>query len=180
MEKDFGFAAHNPLHKALATPWLRELLARLEDRLPVMTPPTSINTTLDKDHETFPIPSANGPRAFVDFTHDNQLAPVIAALGLGDEEHEWVTSLTTPFSGRLTVEKFECGRDEYVRILVNDQPASVSKGSWCSDPTLSHNDQLCPLAAFVEPLKWVDQANEWEKCYSKKEKKDQQSGLSSV
>lgn len=175
MEKDYGFAAHNPLHKALATPWLRELLARLEDRPPVMNPPTSINTTLDKDSDTFPIPSANGPRAFVDFTHDNQLAPAIAALGLWGEGHEWMTSLTTPFSGRLTVEKLECGRDEYVRILVNDQPASVLEGSWCSGSSFSESDHLCPLAAFVEPLKWVDQANEWEKCYSKKDKKGQES-----
>ncbi|TKY86202.1 hypothetical protein EX895_005027 [Sporisorium graminicola] len=175
MEKDYGFAAHNPLHRALATPWLRELLARLEDRAPVMTPPTSINTTLDKDRDTFPIPSAQGPRAFVDFTHDNQLAPVIAALGLWDEEHEWVTSLTTPFSGRLTVERLECGQDDFIRILVNDQPASVSKGSWCPDSALSHSDQLCPLSVFAEPLQWVDQPSEWEKCYSKKDKKRQES-----
>ncbi len=85
LEKDYGFAAHQPFSKALATPWLRELVARLEDREPVMSPPTSINTTLDRDAATFPLPSGRGgPRAFVDFTHDNQLAPVIAALGFGE------------------------------------------------------------------------------------------------
>lgn len=175
MEKDYGFAAHNPLHKALATPWLRELLARLEDRPPVITPPTSINTTLDSIRETFPLPSAKGPRAFVDFTHDNQLAPVIAALGLWDDEHKWITSSTTPFSGRLTVEKHECGSEAFVRILVNDEPASASEGHWCpipkGDAVLHGSTHLCPLSSFLKPLDWVDQPNEWDKCYAKKGKK---------
>lgn len=171
MEKDYGFAAHNPLRKALATPWLRELLARLEERSPVMTPPTSINTTLDENQNTFPLPSAKGPRAFVDFTHDNQLAPVIASLGLWNEEHEWFTSKTTPFSGRLRVEKLQCGQDEHIRVLVNNQPASTSEGMWCPASALrSHDGQLCPLSAFVEQLRWADRATEWDKCYSKKGK----------
>lgn len=181
MEKDYGFAAHNPLHRALATPWLRELLARMEDRSPVMRPPTSINTTLDEDLRTFPVPSAKGPRAFADFTHDNQLAPIIASLNLWDEKHEWVTSTTTPFSGRLTVEKLECGQQEYVRILVNGQPASSSEGSWCpssGNASLLHGDQLCPLSQFLQPLKWVDHAEEWDKCYSKKDKKVESSAAS--
>ena len=171
IEKDYGFAAHNPLHKALATPWLRELLARLERRPPVMTPPTSINTTLDKDYDNFPLPSSTGPRAFVDFTHDNQLAPIIAALDLWGEKHEWVTSLTTPFSGRLTVEKLECGQEEFVRILVNNHPANVSDGSWCpsaQDLSAEYGEELCPLPAFLEPLQWVDRAEEWNKCYTKR------------
>ncbi|SPO27044.1 related to 3-phytase A precursor [Ustilago trichophora] len=176
MEKDYGFAAHNPLHKSLATPWLRELLARLEDRPPVMTPPTSINTTLDESSHTFPLPRGKGPKAFVDFTHDNQLAPVIAALGLWDLEHQWVTSLTTPFSGRLTVEKLNCGQDDFVRVLVNDQPVRASSGIWCQNAAgdtvaLGDND-LCPLSAFLESLKWVDSAEEWEKCYSKSNNDD--------
>ncbi|EST04783.2 Histidine phosphatase superfamily, clade-2 [Kalmanozyma brasiliensis GHG001] len=181
MEKDYGFAAHNPLHRALATPWLRELLARMEDRSPVMIPPTSINTTLDGDQRTFPVPSAKGPRAFADFTHDNQLAPIISALNLWDEKHTWVTSTTTPFSGRLTVEKLECGKDEYVRILVNGQPASTSEGSWCpssDDGFVLKGDQLCPLSTFLQPLKWVDHADEWDKCYSKKGKKVESSDAS--
>lgn len=178
MEKDYGFAAHNPLHKALATPWLRELLARLEDRPPVMTPPTSINTTLDKDQSTFPLPSSNGPRAFADFTHDNQLAPVIAALNLWEDEDDWVTSLTTPFSGRLTIEKVECEQeDPLVRILVNDQPASVASGSWCPSTSNSSKylgDRLCPLSAFLGTINWVDSANEWDQCYSKRHPHDQE------
>ncbi|SPO27387.1 related to 3-phytase A precursor [Ustilago trichophora] len=171
MEKDYGFAAHNPLHKSLATPWLRELLARLEDRPPVMTPPTSINTTLDDSSHTFPLPQGKGPKAFVDFTHDNQLAPIIAALGVWEQDHEWVTSLTTPFSGRLTIEKLNCGQDDFVRVLINDQPASASSGTWCpkaakGTAVLGNND-LCPLSAFLEPLRWVDSAEEWDKCYTK-------------
>lgn len=175
LEKDYGFAAHNPLHKALATPWLRELLARIEERAPVMAPPTSINTTLDKNGDTFPLPSVKGPRAFVDFTHDNQLAPVIAALDLHNADRSWVTSLTTPFSGRLTVEKLKCGQDEFVRIMVNDEPANVSHGSWCpgvSRSSASDRDSLCPLASFLQPLGWVDRANEWNKCYSRGSKTD--------
>lgn len=170
LEKDYGFATHNPLHKALATPWLRELLARLENRRPVMSPPTSINTTLDEDRATFPVSAAQGPRAFVDFTHDNQLAPVIAALGLWDEGHHWTTSQTTPFSGRMTVERLECRGEAYIRVLVNDKPANVSHGSWCAHTPgfkTSHDDHLCPQNAFLEPLQWVDQPDEWDKCYTK-------------
>lgn len=165
MDKDYGFAAHQPYHKALATPWLRELVARLTDRMPVMSPPTSINTTLDKDADTFPLPSERGPRAFVDFTHDNQLAPIITSLNLWDEEHAWKTSTTTPFSGRMTVEKLQCETEEYVRVLVNDQPAQVGQGNWC--PEKSTEGELCPLDAFLRPLEWADQAVEWDRCYSK-------------
>lgn len=166
LEKDYGFAAHQPLHKALATSWLRELLARLEERDPVLTPPASINTTLDTSTSTFPLPAAGGPRAFVDFTHDNQLAPIIASLGLWDESHSWYTSKTTPFSGRLTVEKVSCGDDheEHVRILVNDAPASTTQGSWC--PTSTPDEHLCPLPTFLSQLSWVDNSDEWNRCYS--------------
>ncbi|SAM83034.1 related to 3-phytase A precursor [Ustilago bromivora] len=178
MEKDYGFAGHNPLHKALATPWLRELLARLEGRKPVMDPPTSINTTLDRNEEKFPLPKGEGPNAFVDFTHDNQLAPVIAALGLWDENHEWSTAKTTPFSGRLTVEKLRCGEDDdFVRVLVNDQPAHVYSGGWCGDgkaPAGDVSDSVCPIHSFLKPLEWVDQAEEWDKCYSKGHKKEKE------
>lgn len=175
LEKDYGFAAHQPYHKALAAPWLRELVARLQQRMPVMDPPTSINTTLDKDPDTFPLPSQTGPKAYVDFTHDNQLAPIIASLGLWDEEHEWQTATTTPFSGRMTVEKLKCGQGEYIQILVNDQPAKVSSGSWCKDAEGDFADagqHLCPLGAFLQPLEWVDRADEWDKCYSESTKDD--------
>ncbi len=169
MEKDYGFATHQPFHRALATPWLRELVARLERRAPVMSPPTSINTTLDEDPKTFPLPSETGPRAFVDFTHDNQLAPVIASLGLWGEEQSWKTSLTTPFSGRMTVEQLVCNATDYVRVLVNDAPANVSQGKWCPGAgyaPVAEGDQLCPLPSFLESLQWVDRADEWNKCDS--------------
>lgn len=169
MEKDYGFATQQPFHRALATPWLRELVARLERRAPVMSPPTSINTTLDEDPKTFPLPSEGGPRAFVDFTHDNQLAPVIASLGLLGEEQSWKTSLTTPFSGRMTVEQLACNATDYVRILVNDATANASQGKWCPGAvqnSAAESDQLCPLPSFLQSLRWVDRANEWNKCDS--------------
>ncbi|PWY99060.1 phosphoglycerate mutase-like protein [Testicularia cyperi] len=173
IEKDYGFGSHQALHRALATPWLRELLARLEGREPMLTPPTSINTTLDSSSETFPLPSQRGPRAFADFTHDNQLAPIIAALNLWDEEHAWRTSETTPFSGRMTIEKVDCGSSqEYIRVLVNDAPASLTEGKWCpasntTDAARTH-DHLCPVSSFLSQLSWVDEPAEWNRCYEKK------------
>lgn len=166
IEKDYGFASRQPFHRALATSWLRELLARLENRGPVLTPPASINVTLDTSANTFPLPAVHGPRAFVDFTHDNQLAPILAALDLWNSSRVWSTSATTPFSGRLTIEKVACSdrSGEHVRVLVNDAPARNSEGSWC--PTSTQHPHLCPLDTFLAQLAWADTSTEWDRCYS--------------
>lgn len=262
ISKDYGFGPHQPFHRALGMGWLRELKARMTGQLPVMQPPTSLNTSLVSDPETFPLPpaeseSANGrgrdggkdghrtkaPVAFVDFvswtaknqdcvlhfgppcmcvsstdatltlpnfpqTHDNQLAPVLAALGLSDfggqdpqdsdstssaaaavAGHGWSTARTTPFAGRLTVEKVSCaapspsgnadsdhGSHRYVRLIVNGAVQRAEGQKWCPQARAKaagdagagagrDREDLCPLEGFLEMLRWTDSGEEWERCY---------------
>jgi hypothetical protein len=82
-------------------------------------------------------------------------------------EQEWVTSKIVPFSGRLVIEKLECGdlgnensKGEFVRVLVND---AVQKMGFCG----SDGDGLCSLEAFVESQAYArnDGDGDWEKCF---------------
>ena len=36
------------------------------------------------------------------------------------------------------------------------------------DLSAEYGEELCPLPAFLEPLQWVDRAEEWNKCYTKR------------
>ncbi len=45
----------------------------------------------------------------------------------------------------------------------------LSQGKWCPGAvqnSAAESDQLCPLPSFLESLRWVDRANEWNKCDS--------------
>ncbi|PWN92044.1 phosphoglycerate mutase-like protein [Acaromyces ingoldii] len=188
IEKAYGFASANPLRRSLAIGYWREVLARMKGEKPLVIPsPTSINTTLDLDETTFPTSHSGDAgqtqesRAFVDFTHDNQLAPVVASLGLSHfggskKSNGWRTSATTPFAGRLTIEELRCSSQEgedaerKVRIFVNDllvAPFSQDAfyaggqgGAVCKDA------KLCSFDEFVNTLAaWAEQDDEWEKCY---------------
>ncbi|PWN49545.1 phosphoglycerate mutase-like protein [Violaceomyces palustris] len=198
IEKSYGFGPDQPFSRALATPWLRELLARLRSERPrgLEDQPTALNTTLDSNPSTFPLPptdqeysdfSSNGrswttggkPTGFVDFTHDNQLAPIISSLGLIDFGGEggstgWNTAKTTPFDGRLTVEKLYCpstttsssssDQDFYIRLIVNGKVRSTK--DWCQQGREEARDQLCPQQVFLKSLDWVQGYDEWSKCYA--------------
>lgn len=129
--------------------YVNELLARLTGT-PVRLG-TQVNATLDTDPATFPLNRA----LYADFTHDNQMAAIYAALGLfaqhapldptaPDPRRTWITSELTPFSARMVVERLACaGGTPYVRVLVNDalQPLEFCGGD---------RDGLCTLAEFVE------------------------------
>ena len=127
--------------------YVNELLARLTGT-PVLLG-TQVNTTLDTDPSTFPLDRA----LYADFTHDNQMAAIYAALGLfaqhapldptaPDPRRTWITSELTPFSARMVVERLVCAGTPHVRVLVNDalQPLEFCGGD---------RDGLCTLAEFV-------------------------------
>lgn len=62
----------NPYHKALGTGFLRELVARFNGTFPSVLEPTSLNSTVDGNCTTFPLPNITaGPVFFFDGSHDN-------------------------------------------------------------------------------------------------------------
>ncbi len=119
-----------PLGRVQGVGYVNELLARLTGT-PVLLG-TQVNTTLDTDPSTFPLDRA----LYADFTHDNQMAAIYAAMGLfaqrapldpttPDPRRTWITSELTPFSARMVVERLACttqGKENtlHVRVLVND------------------------------------------------------------
>jgi hypothetical protein len=150
--------------------YVNELLARLTG-LPV-TDHTQTNRTLDSSPRTFPFDRT----IYADFSHDNAMVAIYAALGLfyqrhpldpshPDEGRTWVVSKIIPFSGRMVVEKMNCrargyeGGNEYVRVLVNDrvQPLEFCGGL----------DGLCGLGDFVRSQEYArsDGAGDWELCF---------------
>jgi hypothetical protein len=135
--------------------YVNELLARLTSS-PVQDS-TSTNRTLDSSPLTFPL----NRTIYVDFTHDNQMAPIVSAIGLfysplllnpikPDANRSWVFSRIAPFAGNLVTEKYECGsasaKTEFVRFLGNDQVLDVR--GLCGDGV--GEDGLCELGTFLE------------------------------
>lgn len=155
--------------------YVNELLARLTGT-PVRDN-TQTNRTLDASPITFPLDRS----LYVDFSHDNQMIAIYTAIGLFNQslpldpsfpnpERTWVTSLLTPFSGRMVTERLSCesktvrGRPKartLVRILVNDavQPLHFCNGD---------KDGMCTLDAFVDSQAYSrhDGEGDFEKCFS--------------
>ncbi len=157
LDKYWGYAYGNNLSAVQGAGYVNELLARLtNDRSYVLNDRTSVNQTLDSSSTTFPL----GRRIYADFSHDNQMAMITAALGLkrdrtplaatGPREGQvWVTSQVTPFSANLVAEKLTCGqgkkKKEYVRFLISDE---LQIPTFCE----GHDKKtgLCPLSSFVK------------------------------
>jgi len=159
--------------------YINELLARLTGS-PVKDN-TQTNRTLDASPITFPL----NHTLYADFTHDNEMIAIYAAMGLfkqpvpldptkPDPERTWFTSHLTPFSGRMVTERLSCHiiptsrtahREEasvvYVRILVDD---ALQPLEFCG----ANTDGMCELDAFVESQAYArnDGEGDFEKCYA--------------
>lgn len=163
---------------------MNELIARLTAQ-PVANV-TNTNRTLNANPETFPLSRS----IYADFSHDNQMLPIYASLGihkppadlptdrLAGKGSPWVASKLVPFTARLVVEKYTCanlsahgrafagkkGRKhsekEWVRILNNDRIIEVPG---CAN---SRAGGLCELDAFIDTLDYAvgGAPEEWEKC----------------
>jgi hypothetical protein len=150
---------------------VNELLARLTGQ-PVKDH-TQTNSTLDASPATFPL----NRTIYADFSHDNQMVAIYAALGLFKQlraldplkpnaERTWITAKMVPFSARMVVERVRCGgeehsaTDEYVRIFVND---ALQPLQFCG----AEEDGLCRLDAFVESQAFArsDGAGDFKKCF---------------
>ena len=156
-----------PLGRVQGVGYVNELLARLTGK-PVQDH-TQTNTTLDSSPITFPL----NRTIYADFSHDNQMIAIYAALGLfpqprpldptkPDPLRTWIVANLVPFAARMVTEKLECGSGkQYVRILVNDalQPLEFCGATF-------HG--LCELRAFVESQGYArsDGAGDFEKCFS--------------
>ncbi|KDQ13674.1 hypothetical protein BOTBODRAFT_55920 [Botryobasidium botryosum FD-172 SS1] len=156
----------HPLGPIQGVGYINELLARLTGT-PVKDA-TNTNTTLTSNPKTFPLDRP----LYADFSHDNQIASVVSALGLFqahsgkdtgastslllptdriDEKRKWVFSRIAPFAGRLVVERLQCGKSQgkgsgeaYVRILADN---AVQQLDFCEGATA---EGLCALGKFVE------------------------------
>lgn len=156
----------NELGPVQGVGYVNELLARLTGT-PVQDN-TQTNRTLDADPATFPL---NGT-LYADFTHDNEMAAIYAAMGLfrpernldpraPDPQRTWVSSKLFPFSGRLVTERLECKGETFVRLLVSD---AVQDLELCG----GNKNGLCRLDAFVMSQAYSrnDGEGDFEKCFS--------------
>lgn len=156
--------------------YINELLARLTG-LPVQDN-TQTNRTLNASPITFPL----NRTLYADFSHDNEMIAIYAALGLfkqaapldptrPDPGRTWITSHLTPFSGRMVTERLSClipgsrtsqtEANVYVRILVDD---ALQPLEFCG----ANEDGICQLDAFVESQAYArnDGEGDFEKCYA--------------
>lgn len=63
----------SPYHRAAGQGFLRELYARLNGSSPPLELPTSLNSTLDSDPLTFPLPSPDGYSVYLDAAHSGSM-----------------------------------------------------------------------------------------------------------
>ncbi|KAK0701828.1 histidine phosphatase superfamily, partial [Lasiosphaeria miniovina] len=171
--KWYGYGRGNPLGPTLGVGWVNELIARLTGKHVVDH--TSTNATLDGDAATFPL----GRTLYADFSHDNDMTAMIAALGLyadtpplsnttrhpARDTGGFSASWTVPFASRIYVEKMTCGSgsaerdaaDELVRVIVNDRMVPL---------TLCEPDDLgrCELGKFVKSLDFARHGGLWDLC----------------
>ncbi|KAK7750813.1 hypothetical protein SLS62_007212 [Diatrype stigma] len=152
--------------------WANELIARLTSQ-PVADR-TSTNATLDGDEATFPLRR----RLYADFSHDNDMSSIYAALGLYNQTEPdglpadsrrgpgktggFSASWSVPFAARMYVEKMQCGggeEEEFVRVLVNDRVIPLQN---CGADELGR----CRLGKFVESLSFARGGGNWDMCFA--------------
>ena len=168
LDKYYGTGYGQRLGRVQGVGYVNELLARLTHR-PV-SDRTQTNGTLDGDGETFPL----GRGIYADFSHDNEMVAIYAALGLFrqgrdldprrmDEGRTWFASRIVPFGARMVVERLDCGTGEYVRVLVNDQ---VQPLEFCGGEV---EEGVCELGAFVDSQSYAREngQGDWEACVDK-------------
>ncbi|WEW59529.1 histidine phosphatase family protein [Emydomyces testavorans] len=168
--KYYRYGPGHPLGPEQGIGYSNELIARLTNT-PVKDN-TSTNRTLDSDPATFPLNAT----LYADFSHDNTMTSIFAALGLFNgtkalpvdrvqtpvQSNGYSASWTVPFAARAYIEKMKCEwsprRDaEYVRILINDR---VFPLHGCKVDVLGR----CELNDFVAGLSFAMNGGKWETC----------------
>ncbi|KAF3035713.1 hypothetical protein E8E12_007490 [Didymella heteroderae] len=164
--KFYGYGAGNPLGATQGVGYVNELLARLTGT-PV-TDHTNTNATLDSNPATFPLHN----QVYADFSHDNDMSGIFAALGLYNntklsnttaesaDKAGFSAAWTVPFAARMYIEKLQCKHDkeEFVRVIVNDR---VHPLGFCGGDKYGR----CTLSRFVGSQGFARSGGNWEKCY---------------
>lgn len=166
--KWYGNGLGNPLGPTQGVGFTNELIARLTAS-PVVDH-TSTNSTLDDSPATFPLNST----LYADFSHDNDMTGIFAALGLynatadltnttresATEAGGYSSSWTVPFAARVYVEKMTCdgGSEELVRVLVNDRVIPLQN---CDADALGR----CTVSNFVGSLSFASSGGDWDQCF---------------
>ncbi|KAJ7336943.1 histidine phosphatase superfamily [Mycena albidolilacea] len=172
LDKYYGTGYGAPLGRVQGVGYVNELLARLT-QTPV-NDSTQTNTTLTANRVTFPLDRT----LYADFSHDNEMAAIYAAMGLFpqvaalDPTHPaprgrtWVASRIVPFGARMIVERLKCEETQtrFVRVLVND---AVQPLDFCAEATRKGKG-VCELGAFVTSQTYARSGGEgdWEKCFA--------------
>lgn len=185
--KYYGHGPGHPLGSTQGVGFVNELIARLTGQ-PV-SDHTTVNHTLDSSPSTFPIGPSHA--LFADFSHDNDMVSIYAALGLYndtaplDQTHRnpplaadgFASSWTVPFAGRMYVEKMRCHAESHVPT-----EATVEKGPEDGDELVRIliNDRVVPLRhcdadslgrcrldRFVKSLGFARSGGKWDECFRK-------------
>ena len=165
--KYYGYGIGNPLGATQGVGYVNELIARLTGN-PVEDN-TNTNHTLDSDPKTFPLDR----KVYADFSHDNDISGILAALGLyndtqplsktcvenTNQTNGFSAAWTVPFASRMYVEKLSCQyeEEEFVRIIVNDR---VMPLDFCGADEYGR----CTVSDFVESQSFARNGGLWEHC----------------
>lgn len=168
LNKYYGYSYGNPLGPTQGVGFVNELIARLTNT-PVRDY-TTVNHTLDDNPATFPL----GRRLYADFSHDNDMTSIFAAIGLyndttllpnttiteAQQAHGYSAAWTVPFAARAYIEKMQChgNSEELVRVIVNDRVLPLKQ---CGGDGLGR----CTLGKFVGSLGFAKKGGNWDQCF---------------
>lgn len=167
--KYYAYGAGNTLGSAQGIGFVNELIARMS-QTPV-NDHTNVNHTLDSDPESFPLDAT----LYADFSHDNSMTSIYAALGLYNGTKQLPTSKiqstnetdgysaawTVPFAARAYIEMMQCpsGDEPLVRVLVNDRVVPLHG---CKVDDMGR----CQRGDFIQGLQFARTGGNWADCYS--------------
>jgi hypothetical protein len=176
--KYYGFGPGNPLGPTQGVGFVNELIARLTNS-PVQDH-TSTNRTLDSSPTTFPVDSRHV--LFADFSHDNDMTGILAALGALNstkplsnttletptQANGYSAAWTVPFAARVYFEKMTCGGksrtgspgEELIRVIVNDRVLPLQQ---CN----GDKHGRCTLSSFINSLGFAKSGGLWNQCFAK-------------
>jgi len=157
LNKYYGYHLGAILGPTQGVGFVNELIARLTST--AVHDHTNTNTTLDGNEKTFPL----GRKLYADFSHDNDMVSIFAAMGLWNtsvtaplsktdwssagDMGGWSASWSVPFAGRVYIEKLVCGG----LVKSRRDKVDASDGSESSDKHTKEmvrvlvNDRVVPL-----------------------------------